>query len=220
MKSPQTIYLRQQCFCEICDPQARKKENHALSKVADIYINQSCFFCPHTGSLGLRGHADTWKERHFGSRADLGQRQEASATASITLPRGVLRPQMRNSFQSGYKFLEMQQRRAWSMLSGGFETEDMDTYEIVLECFSRLDLPRKCMHSLSGLSKGNKLFHQMDKTTLLHSSPGPYPGPRGRLQPFAPGFSGGSCPSYFLPLSESRRASICPCLGPRGQALP
>lgn len=41
------------------------------------------------------------------------------------------------------------------MLSGGFETEDMDIYETVLECFSRLSLPRKCMHSLSDLSKGN-----------------------------------------------------------------
>lgn len=44
MKSPQTIYLRQQCLYEICDPQARKKENHALSKVADININQVASF--------------------------------------------------------------------------------------------------------------------------------------------------------------------------------
>lgn len=120
---------------------------------------------------GLYDQEDTGKERQSGSWPELGEGQEATGHTSITLLRGVPRLPMRNSFWRGSKFLEMQQRRAWSTLSGGFETENMDTYEMVHDSFPRLNLPRNCMHSPSDLSEVNELFHQMDSSLLLSSWP-------------------------------------------------
>lgn len=103
----------------------------------------------------------------------------------------------------------MQQRRAWSILGGGFITEDKDADEIVHECFlDSLCQEHVCTHHLTWA----KLMNYSTKwTTFFHSSPGPYPGSRGSLQPFASGFSGGSC-FQLHPILTWKPESISPSM--------
>lgn len=68
---------------------------------------------PKPGVRAIQTPVQTW-----------GRGRRPQATAIIALQGVMLRLQMRNLFQRGFKFLEVQQRRGQSVLHRGFEVED------------------------------------------------------------------------------------------------